>query len=98
VQHDLHHPVFGGVVPVAVAGGAIMKTTIAISTNRRVVVQPCAMTPGGVILKVVDQCLEIVYQSLTVEQIGALMFALETASEASTINAERVAECETEAA
>ena len=75
-----------------------MKTTIAISTNRRVVVQPCAMTPGGVILKVVDNCLEIVYQSLTIEQIGALMFALEAASEASRINAARVAECDMVAA
>lgn len=67
-----------------------MKTTIAISTNRRVVVQPCAMTAGGVILRVVDGYTETAYQSLSVEQIGALMFAMEAASEASKINAARV--------
>lgn len=69
-----------------------MKTTIAISTHRRVVVQPCAMTPGGVILRIVDGYTETAYQSLTVDQIGALLFALESAREASEINAARLAD------
>lgn len=64
-----------------------MKTTVKISTNRSIVVSPS--TDGEVIMKVVDSGVETVYQSLTPDQLGALIFGLEMAQEAAQIKRQK---------
>lgn len=69
-----------------------MKSTIKLSTSRRVVTQP---TSGGVLLSLdsrdalTNEWHEGATFVLTPEQVGALLFGLESAAEAARIAAER---------
>lgn len=66
-----------------------MKTTIKITTTRAIVVQPCKT--GGILLAVEDrngEAASIEALTLTNDQAGALVFALESAFEAQEGSAE----------
>lgn len=71
-----------------------MKTTIKLTTTKRLTVQPCKT--GGVIVELDNPNALHVLAShitlqLTMDQAGALIFALEQAAEAAQIAQERAA-------
>ena len=69
-----------------------MKTTIKMTTNKSITVQPCKT--GGVVMEIINQgalhvlAVQTTLQ-LTPDQIGALIFGLEAAEEAAQIAQQR---------
>lgn len=71
-----------------------MKSTIKLTPSKAVCVQPCKQ--GGVVLEITNKAALHVLATtttlhLTPDQVGALLFALEQAAEASGIAQERMA-------
>jgi hypothetical protein len=68
-----------------------MKTTIKLTTTRAMSVHPCKNT-GGVVLEITDRAggaASTEAMHLTADQVGALLYGIETAAEAAAIAQDR---------
>lgn len=68
-----------------------MKTTIKLTTDREIVIQPSKVTPGHVSVIFENRASAIGQWgvTLTPDQVGALLFALESAADAAEIAQQR---------
>ncbi len=69
-----------------------MKTTIKLTASKAIVINPCIT--GGVVFELTEKGGEAQHAlqavSLTPDQVGALIFSLETAAQAAQIRAQRL--------
>ncbi len=70
-----------------------MKTTVKINREREIVIQPSKVNPGQVSFIIENRASAIGQWgvSLTMDQVGALLFALEQAALAAELAQERIA-------